>query len=95
MSILTIATPPFTSIEEFKRLMTAVGPEPDGLEARYVVRNENGYRVVAVWQSREHLEAFRGRLATAITATFGEPSGQPLMEAFEVLDAHVPSGQPA
>jgi hypothetical protein len=90
MSVMSFATPPFTSFEEFQRVMSTLGSEPEGQEARFVIEYEGGLRIVAVWQSRDHAERFqRERLGKALAEAIGEPSGRPEVLWYEVLESHV------
>lgn len=57
MPWITVAIPPFGSIEQFDRVMTQVEREPAGLEARYVGTAADGsLRVVTLWESKAHAD---------------------------------------
>ena len=59
MQWITVATPPFGSIEQFDKVHTQLGEEPAGLQARYVGTADDGkLRVVALWESKEHADRF-------------------------------------
>jgi hypothetical protein len=87
MKWITVATPPFRSIEQFDAVLAKLGGNPDGLEQRYVGTAEDGsIRVVSLWESREHAERFRSeRLGPALAAALGpEPAGVPEFLGIEV-----------
>jgi hypothetical protein len=79
MQWIAIATPPFGSIEQFDQVMSTLGHEPDGLEARYVGSTGDGLRVVTLWESREHADRFfTERLGPALAKVLGpDPAGTP------------------
>ena len=90
MSILSIATPPVAGKEGVERVIAALGGEPDGLQARFVIADGDKVKVVAVWESLEHLERFgREKLGPAITQVMGEPTGTPEFDHYEVLSTYV------
>ena len=56
---ITVATPPFDSIETFDEVRAQIGTEPAGLEARYVGRADDGkLRSITVWRSKEDADRF-------------------------------------
>jgi hypothetical protein len=56
---ITVATPPFDSIETFDEVRAEVGSEPAGLEARYVGRADDGkLRSITIWRSKEDADRF-------------------------------------
>ncbi len=97
MSIMSIATPPVAGKEGVERVIAALGGEPEGLEARFVIGNGRSVKVVAVWESAEHLERFsREKLGPALTQVMGEPTGTPEFERYDVLSTYLaPATQPA
>jgi hypothetical protein len=83
---ITVATPPFRSVEQFDQVMRHVGEEPEGLEARYVGTSEDGLRVVTLWESKAHADRFfADRLGPALAKVLGpEPAGKPTVLGVEV-----------
>jgi hypothetical protein len=49
MQWITVATPPFESIDKFDALQAKMSGAPDGLEARYVGTIDGKLRVGSVW----------------------------------------------
>ena len=70
MQWITVATPPFGSVEQFDTVRAHVGREPDGLEARYVGTADGELRIVTLWESKAHADRF-----------FAETLGPALAEA--------------
>jgi hypothetical protein len=90
MSIMSIATPPVAGKEGVERVIAALGGEPEGLQARFIIGSEGGVKVVAVWESLEHLERFsKEKLGPALAQVMGEPTGTPDFESYEVLASYV------
>ncbi|WP_330276951.1 hypothetical protein OG205_15555 [Lentzea sp. NBC_00516] len=87
---LTIATPPIQSLDQLDQVMGAA--TPDGLRARYACRAEGEFRVIAVWESKDHADRFfREVLGPILARVLGpEPSGAPAMMGMEVLREYVP-----
>jgi hypothetical protein len=92
MSYLTIAKPPYNTLEGFQKLMSERGigrREPEGLQARYVAEVGDGIRVVAVWESKQHADRFlEERLAPALATVFDEPQGRPEVLQGEVANSY-------
>ncbi|QNE18737.1 hypothetical protein F1D05_13505 [Kribbella qitaiheensis] len=86
MQWIAVATPPFGSIEQFDQVMSNMGQEPDGLQARYVGTAGDGVRVVTLWESREHAERFFAeRLGPVLAKVLGpDPAGTPEILGIEV-----------
>lgn len=96
MKWIAVATPPFSSIEQFDRVMSQLGEEPEGLEARYVgTSSEDGLRVVTLWESKAHADQFfTDRLGPALAKVLGpEPVGRPTVVGIEVARTY--TRQPA
>ncbi len=91
MAWMVIAKPPFASIDGFRKVMAALGDEPDGLQARYVGTGDDGVRVVTIWESQPHAQRFlTERLAPAFAKALGpEPHGLPETTQLEVADTYV------
>jgi hypothetical protein len=90
---ITIATPPFTSIEQFDDVVAHVGERPDGMLARYAGTTDDGsLRVVSLWESKAHADRFVAeRLGPALAAVLGpEPEGATLGTGVEVSRAFTP-----
>ena len=92
MQWITVATPPFGSVEQFDKVKDATGAEPDGLVARYVGRAEDGkLRVVTLWESKAHSDRFfTETLGPALAKVLGpEPVGAPEAYGIEVTRSYV------
>ena len=87
---LTIATPPTQSLDQLDQMMNSL--TPDGMRARYACRADGEFKVIAVWESKEHADRFfREVLGPVIARVLGpEPSGAPAMTGMEVLREFVP-----
>ncbi len=91
MQWITVATPPFTSLEQFDAVRANQGGEPDGLEARYVGTTDGGQlRIVTLWESKEHADRFfADRLGPALAKALGpEPVGKPEVVGIEVARSY-------
>jgi hypothetical protein len=91
MQWITVATPPFGSIEQFDAVVAQLGGEPDGLEARYVGTADGKLRVVTMWESKAHADRFFAeRLGPALAKALGpEPVGAPQAEGIDVARSYV------
>lgn len=87
---LTIATPPTRSLDQLDQMMAAVDPE--GLRARYACQAEGEFRIIAVWESKEHADRFfRDVLGPVLARVLGpEPAGAPTTTGMEVLREFTP-----
>ncbi|WP_112242519.1 hypothetical protein [Kribbella monticola] len=94
MQWIAVATPPFSSIEQFDQVISTLGQEPEGLEARYVGSAGDGIRVVTLWESREHADRFFAeRLGPVLAKVLGpDPAGKPEVLGIDV--ARVYTRQP-
>ncbi|MFI6094477.1 hypothetical protein ACIA8G_02925 [Lentzea sp. NPDC051213] len=88
---LTIATPPTRSLEKLDELTGSLTPE--GLRARYVCQADGEFRIIAVWESKDHADRFfREVLGPILARVLGpEPSGAPETVGMEVLREFVPA----
>lgn len=88
---ITIATPPTTSLDQLDKVMGAASP--DGLKARYACQADDGFRIIAVWESEEHADRFfREVLGPILARVLGpEPAGAPAITGMEVLREFVPA----
>ncbi|GAA1592949.1 hypothetical protein GCM10009789_53740 [Kribbella sancticallisti] len=86
MQWIAVATPPFASIEQFDRVTSQLGEEPEGLEARYAGMSAEGLRVVTLWESKAHADRFfADHLGPALTRVLGpEPAGMPTVLGIDV-----------
>jgi hypothetical protein len=95
MKWITVATPPFNSIEVFDKVRAAhAGGEPDGLEARYVGTAEDGtLRVVALWQSKACADRFFAEtIGPALAKVLGpEPAGAPELIGIDIARSYTVS----
>ena len=94
---ITVATPPFTSLEQADGVLAQLDGPPDGLQARYVGTADDGrLRIVALWASKDDADRFRTeRLGPAIDATAREMgmdnSEGPKITAYEAHHVMVPA----
>lgn len=90
MQWITVATPPFDSVEQFDKVHAQQGGEPDGLEARYVGTVDGTVRIITVWQSKAHAERFfTDVLGPALARALGpEPVGAPEVLGIEVARSY-------
>ena len=91
MQWIAVATPPFTAIEQFDRVLDQLGEDQvDGLEARYVGTSADGLRVVTLWASKEHADRFfADRLGPTLAKVLGpEPAGRPEILGIEVARSY-------
>ncbi|MDQ4038078.1 MAG: hypothetical protein M3313_06960 [Actinomycetota bacterium] len=60
MQWITIATPPFPSIEQFDKVTETVdAAPPEGMEGRYIGTTHDGkLRVVTLWTTKAHADQF-------------------------------------
>jgi hypothetical protein len=91
MEWITIATPPFGSIEKFDEVSGAAAP--NGLVARYAGTVDGELRVIALWETKQHADTFfRETLGPVLAKALGpEPAGMPKVEHVEVLRSYVTS----
>ena len=63
---------------EYERIAAAVGDDqPDGMIVHLAGPTPEGYRIIDVWRSRAHWEAYRdGRLRPALRALAGDSEAQ-------------------
>jgi hypothetical protein len=87
MQWIAVATPPFTSIEQFDKVLAELGEDPvEGMEARYVGTTADGLRVVTLWETKEHADRFfADRLGPALAKVLApEPAGRPEILGIDV-----------
>ena len=88
---LTIATPPTKSLEQLDQAMGAT--VPDGLRARYACQADGEFRVIAVWETKDHADRFfREVLGPILARVLGPtPAGAPAVSGMEVLREFTPA----
>jgi hypothetical protein len=91
MQWITIGTPPFATLEEFERVTAEINHEPEGLLARWIGTEDGRLRVVGVWESKAHADAFfTGKVGPLLARVLGpEPAGRPAMVGIEVARSYV------
>lgn len=92
MQWITVAIPPFGSIEQFDKVHTELGEAPAGLQARYVgTANDGKLRLIALWESKEHADRFFAeRLGPVLAKALGpEPVGRPEVTGIDVERSYV------
>jgi hypothetical protein len=89
---ITVATPSFTDLATFDRVVEAAGI-PDGMLTRHAGTAEDGtLRVIVLWETREHAERFYlERLGPAFARVFGEPTGRPDVIGITVERSYEPA----
>ena len=92
MQWITVATPPFNSIEDFDKVTAEFGA-PEGMEARYVGKSDGELRVVSLWETKAHADRFfTTTLGPALAKVLGpEPVGQPEALGIEIQRTFVRS----
>lgn len=56
---ITVATPPFESIDQVDAVLAQLPASPEGMQARYIGRTTEGdLRIVSLWESQGHAERF-------------------------------------
>ena len=88
---ITVATPPFRSIEQFDEVVAQFDDRPEGMQARYAGTTEDGsLRVVSLWESKDHADRFMTeRLGPALATVLGpEPAGAPQALGIDVSRAY-------
>ncbi|MBP2369554.1 hypothetical protein [Pseudonocardia parietis] len=82
---------PAGSIENLDKLMSDILAEPDGLAARYAGMVDGKLCLVAIWDSREHAEAFMTtRLGPGLRQLLGAaPAAPPRALGIEVEHCYV------
>jgi hypothetical protein len=88
---ITVATPPFGSLELFDKVMAQLGGEPDGMEARYVGTADGTLRIVTLWESKAHADRFFTEvLGPALAAALGPgPVGAAELVGIDVARSYV------
>ena len=92
MAWITVATPPFASIEQVDAVLAQLDGAPDGMEERYIGTAEDGtLRVVSLWQSKAHAERFFAeKLGPALAKALGpEPVGASEILGIDVQRSYV------
>ena len=92
MSWITVATPSFASLEQVDAVLAQLDGAPDGLEARYIGRADDGtLRVVSLWQSKAHADRFfTEKLGPAVAKALGpEPVGASDLLGIEIERSYV------
>lgn len=86
MQWITVATPPYGSVEQFDEVMAHLGGEPEGLEARYVGNAEDGtLRIISFWESKAHADQLVARIGPVLAKVLGpEPFGAPVSVGIDV-----------
>ncbi len=93
MQWITVAAPPFQSIEQFDKVTASVDEAPpEGMQSRYVGTSDDGkLRVVALWETKAHADRFFAEtLGPAVARVLGpEPVGRPEMYGIDVARSFV------
>lgn len=91
MQWITVATPPFGSLDLFDKVMAQLGGEPDGLEARYVGTADGRLRIVSLWESKAHADRFFAEtLPPVLTRALGpEPVGTAETVGIDIARSYV------
>lgn len=92
MQWITVAIPPFESIEQFDTVSAQLGGPPDGLQARYFGTACDGkLRYIALWESKEHADRFfTETLGPVLAKALGpEPVRTPEVIGIDVARSYV------
>jgi hypothetical protein len=88
--ITVVDDAPAGTVENLDKLMTDILAEPDGLAARYAGMVDGKLCIVAVWDSREHAEAFMTQqLGPGLTQLLGAPLAPVRALGVDVEHSHV------
>ena len=89
---ITVATPPFTSLEQIDAVLAGLDGPPEGMEARYIGTTPDGeLRVVALWESKAQAERFLSeKLGPALAKVLcPEPTGASDVVGIDVARGYV------
>jgi hypothetical protein len=91
MQWITVATPPYASLDLFDKVMAQLGGAPDGLEARYVGTADGKLRIVSLWESKAQADRFFAEtLGPALAKELGpEPVGAAEVVGIDVARSYV------
>jgi hypothetical protein len=92
MTWITVATPPFASIEQFDKVAGDQPAPPEGMEARYVGRADDGkLRFITLWASKADADRFFAKtLGPELAKSLGlEPTGAPQVIGIDVARSYV------
>lgn len=93
MQWITIATPPFATVEQFDKVNEVVDrATPEGMEGRYIGTTDEGkLRVVTLWASKADADHFFAHtLGPALAKALGpEPVGRPEVYGIDVARSYV------
>ena len=82
------------SWEQYERVAGVLVPAPEGLVLHVAGPTDEGFRIIAVWESEEASQQFRGeRLLPAVAALGGPQRPEPTFR--ELRAAHVVVGEGA
>jgi hypothetical protein len=92
MTWITVATPPFESVEQFDKIAGDQPTPPHGMEARYVGTADDGrLRFITLWASKADADRFFAHtLGPALAKSLGpEPTGAPQVIGIDVARSYV------
>ena len=92
MQWITVAEPPFESLEELEAVIAGFDRPPEGMEARYIGTTAGGaLRIVSLWESKAHADRFLAEtLGPALASALGpEPAGPSKVEGIDVARQYV------
>lgn len=94
MQWITIATPPFSTIEQFDKVNESMdAAPPEGMQARYAGTTTDGKLcVIGLWETKAHADRFFAqRLGPELAKALGpEPTGRPEVYGIDVVRSYVP-----
>jgi hypothetical protein len=89
---LVVATPTPQTMEQIDAVLAEVGGPPEGLEERFVgTTDDGGFRIVTLWDSKQHAERFfADELGPALARVLGpEVTGASWQMGLEIVRRHV------
>ena len=92
MTWITVATPPFASVDQFDKVAGDQPTPPEGMEARYVGKADDGkLRVITLWASKADADRFFAHtLGPALAKSLGpEPTGAPEVTGIDVARTYL------
>jgi hypothetical protein len=91
MEWITVATPPFASIEQFDKVVEHTPEAPEGMVARYTGTTGGKLRVITLWETKAHADRFFAEVLgpTLARALGPEPIGKPEVFGVDVARSYV------
>jgi hypothetical protein len=92
MTWITVAEPPFASMDQLDEVLTQLPTAPDGMQARYIgTAGDGSLRIVSFWESQAHADRFATEVLGPVLAKAlaPEPAGTPSTTGVAVAREYV------